>query len=201
MPGETYNITVHNGYYDEDKDYERRVGRQSGKSLIEPDAVKVVEDTLTLNGVYYKADPEPDDFRKWRKNLSQQQEMQLNIRAERIQMAIEKLGKSYDVIKMYLKGTNDGYMMDVQFKEILKQNQELEAKWQDAIKFFKANGLTPMAYPTVLKEIIEVYTGQLRELDNYFKQHGTMSKAARKVNSYVIKQNEKYMDAIQKSFD
>ena len=161
----------------------------------------MVEDTLTLNGVYYKADPEPDDFRKWRKNLSQQQEMQLNIRAERIQMAMEKLGKSYDMIKMYLKGTNDGYMMDVQFKEILKQNQELEAKWQDAIKFFKANGLTPMAYPKVLKEIIEVYTGQLRELDNYFKQHGTMSKTARKVNSYVIKQNEKYMDAIQKSFD
>lgn len=201
VPGETYNITVHNGYYDEDKDYERRVGRQSGKSLIEPRAAKVVEDTLTLNGVYYKADPEPDDFTKWRKNLGEQQEMQFKIRAERIQMAMEKLGKSYDMIKMYLKGTNDGYMMDVQFKEILKQNQELEAKWQDAIKFFKANGLTPMAYPKVLKEIIEVYTGQLRELDNYFKQHGTMSKAARKVNSYVIKQNEKYMDAIQKSFD
>lgn len=201
VPGETYNITVHNGYYDEDKDYERRVGRQSGKSLIEPRAAKVVEDTLTLDGVYYKANPEPDEFEKWRKNLGEQQEMQLKIRAERIQMAIEKLGKSYDMIKMYLKGTNDGYMMDVQFKEIIKQNQELEAKWQDAIKFFKANGLTPMAYPKVLKEIIEVYTGQLRELDNYFKQHGAMSKAARKVNSYVIKQNEKYMDAIQKSFD
>ena len=198
VPGETYNITVHNGYYDEDKDYERRVGRQSGKSLIEPDAVKVVDD---VPAEYQKAKPVEDDFQKWRKNLSQQQEMQLKIRAERIQMAIEKLGKSYDVIKMYLKGTNDGYMMDVQFKEILKQNQELEAKWQDAIKFFKANGLTPMAYPKVLKEIIEVYTGQLRELDNYFKQHGAMSKAARKVNSYVIKQNEKYMDAIQKSFD
>ena len=201
VPGETYNITVHNGYYDEDKDYERRVGRQSGKSLIEPDAVKVIEDTVTIDGVYYKANPEPDDFTKWRKNLSEQQEMQLNIRAERIQMAVEKLGKSYDVIKMYLKDTNDGYMMDVQFKEILKQNQELESKWQDAIKFFKANGLTPMAYPKVLKEIIEVYTGQLRELDNYFKKHGAMSKAARKVNSYVIKQNEKYMDAIQKAFD
>ena len=198
VPGETYNITVHNGYYDEDKDYERRVGRQSGKSLIEPDAVKVVDE---VPAEYQKAKPVEDDFQKWRKNLSQQQEMQLKIRAERIQMAIEKLGKSYDVIKMYLKGTNDGYMMDVQFKEILKQNQELEAKWQDAIKFFKANGLTPMAYPKVLKEIIEVYTGQLRELDNYFKQHGAMSKAARKVNSYVIKQNEKYMDAIQKSFD
>ena len=29
--------------YDEDKDYERRVGRQSGHSLIEPNAVKVID--------------------------------------------------------------------------------------------------------------------------------------------------------------
>ena len=98
-----------------------------------PRAAKVVEDTLTLNGVYYKADPEPDDYTKWRKNLGEQQEMQLKIRAERIQMDMEKLGKSYDMIKMYLKGTNDGYMMDVQFKEILKQNQELEAKWREQL--------------------------------------------------------------------
>jgi hypothetical protein len=54
--------------------------------------------------------------------------------------------------------------------------------------------------PKAQQTMLDRY-GQLRELDNYFKQHGTMSKAARKVNSYVIKQNEKYMDAIQKSFD
>lgn len=34
VPGETYRITVHNGYYDEDRDYEQRVGRFSGKSKI-----------------------------------------------------------------------------------------------------------------------------------------------------------------------
>ena len=34
VPGETYHITTHNGYYDEDRDYERRVGRYSGKSLL-----------------------------------------------------------------------------------------------------------------------------------------------------------------------
>jgi hypothetical protein len=34
VPGETYRITTHNGYYDEDRDYEQRVGRYSGKSLL-----------------------------------------------------------------------------------------------------------------------------------------------------------------------
>ena len=33
VPGETYHITVHNGRYDEDVDYESRVGAYSGKSL------------------------------------------------------------------------------------------------------------------------------------------------------------------------
>ena len=36
VPGETYHITVHNGYYDDDVAYEQRVGRLSGKSLITP---------------------------------------------------------------------------------------------------------------------------------------------------------------------
>ena len=54
--------------------------------------------------------------------------------------------------------------------------------------------------PKAQQTMLDRY-GQLRELDKYFKKHGAMSKAARKVNSYVIKQNEKYMDAIQKSFD
>ena len=46
VPGETYNITVHNGYYDEDKDYERRVGKNSGKSLLKKtiEKVEVVDD-------------------------------------------------------------------------------------------------------------------------------------------------------------
>ncbi len=198
VPGETYNITVHNGYYDEDKDYERRVGRQSGKSLIEPDAVKVVDN---VPAEYQKANPVEDDFQKWYKSLSPTEEMQFKIRAERIEMSSQKLDELYKFIKTTLNGSNLDYPMDVTFNEILKQNKELEVKWQEFFKLFKDKNMPKMGYAKAYKEIIDIYTGQLREIDKYFKKHGAMSKAARKVNSYVIKQNEKYMDALEKVFD
>ena len=198
VPGETYNITVHNGYYDEDKDYERRVGRQSGKSLIEPDAVKVVDD---VPAKYQKAKPVEDDFQKWRKSLSPAEDMQFQIKAERIQMISQKLDELYKFIKTTLNGSNADYAIDVTFNEILKQNKELEVKWQEFFKHFKDKNLPKMGYAKAYKEIIDIYTGQLREIDNYFKKHGAMSKAARKVNTYVLKQNEKYMDAMEKVFD
>ena len=46
VPGETYRITVHNGYYDEDRDYERRVGRQSGKSLLNERQSRGIDDVV-----------------------------------------------------------------------------------------------------------------------------------------------------------
>jgi hypothetical protein len=198
VPGETYNITVHNGYYDEDKDYERRVGRQSGKSLIEPDAVKVVDE---VPAEYQKANPVEDDFQKWYKSLSPTEEVQFQIKAERIEMSSQKLDELYRFIKMILDGSNVDYKMDITFNEILKQNKEIEAKWQEFFKLFKDKNLPKTAYPKVYKEIIEIYTGQLRELNNYYKKHGAMSKAARQVYTYVIKQNEKYMDAMEKVFE
>ena len=201
VPGETYNITVHNGYYDEDKDYERRVGRQSGKSLIKPDAVKVVDE---VPAEYTKAnlfDSVEDNFQKWAKSLTEQQNMQFKIKGERIQLVSEALKERYNMIKKIVKSSNSGFQLDIQFKEILKLNKDLDARWQDFFKLFKERNMPKMAYPKIYKEIIEIYTGQLREITNYYKQHGAMSKAARKVNSYVLKQNEKYMDALQKSFD
>ena len=198
VPGETYNITVHNGYYDEDKDYERRVGRQSGKSLIEPDAVKVVD--YVPDG-YQKANPFEDETSKWWKSLTKQQEMQIQMRTERIKMAIEKLRGQYELIGSILNNSNSGYQLDITFKDILKQNQEVDSRWQEFFKMIQSQGMPKLAYPSMYKEIIEIYTGQLRELDNYYKKHGAMSKAARKLNAYVIKQNEKYMDAMQQSIE
>ena len=194
VPGETYHITVHNGYYDEDKDYERRVGRQSGKSLI-AETVKVVDD---VPAEYHKANPIEDEFETWRKSLNEQEELQFQIKGERIELAMKKLGERYEFIKAILNGSNSGYQLDVTFQEILKLNQDLESKWQDFFKYFKSKNMPKMGYAKAYKEIIEIYTGQLREIDNYFKKHGAMSKEARKVNSYVLKQNEKYMDAMEK---
>ena len=194
VPGETYHITVHNGYYDEDKDYERRVGRQSGKSLI-AETVKVVDD---VPAEYHKANPIEDEFETWRKSLNEQEELQFQIKGERIELAMKKLGERYEFIKAILNGSNSGYQLDVTFQEILKLNQDLESKWQDFFKYFKSKNMPKMGYAKAYKEIIEIYTGQLRELNDYYKKHGAMSKTARKVNSYVLKQNEKYMDAMEK---
>ena len=194
VPGETYHITVHNGYYDEDKDYERRVGRQSGKSLI-AETVKVVDD---VPAEYHKANPIEDEFDTWRKSLNEQEELQFQIKGERIELAMKKLGERYEFIKAILNGSNSGYQLDVTFQEILKLNQDLESKWQDFFKYLKSKNMPKMGYAKAYKEIIEIYTGQLRELNDYYKKHGAMSKTARKVNSYVLKQNEKYMDAMEK---
>ena len=194
VPGETYHITVHNGYYDEDKDYERRVGRQSGKSLI-AESVKVVDE---VPAEYRKAEPFEDEFVTWRKSLNSQEELQFQIKGERIELDMKKLGERYEFIKAILDGSNSGYQLDVTFQEILKLNQNLESKWQDFFKFFKTKNMPKMGYAKAYKEIIEVYTGQLRELNDYYKKHGAMSKAARKVNTYVLKQNEKYMDEMEK---
>ena len=194
VPGETYHITVHNGYYDEDKDYERRVGRQSGKSLI-AESVKVVDE---VPAEYRKAEPFEDEFVTWRKSLNSQEELQFQIKGERIELDMKKLGERYEFIKAILNGSNSGYQLDVTFQEILKLNQDLESKWQDFFKYFKSKNMPKMGYAKAYKEIIDIYTGQLREIDNYYKKHGAMSKAARKVNSYVLKQNEKYMDAMEK---
>ena len=194
VPGETYHITVHNGYYDEDKDYERRVGRQSGKSLI-AETVKVVDD---VPAEYHKANPIEDEFETWRKSLNEQEELQFQIKGERIELDMKKLGERYEFIKAILNGSNSGYQLDVTFQEILKLNQDLESKWQDFFKYFKSKNMPKMGYAKAYKEIIEIYTGQLRELNDYYKKHGAMSKTARKVNSYVLKQNEKYMDAMEK---
>ena len=127
--------------------------------------------------------------------------MQFKIKGERIQLVSEALEERYNMIKKIIKSSNSGFQLDIQFKEILKLNKDLDARWQDFFKLLKERNMPKMAYPKIYKEIIEIYTGQLREITNYYKQHGAMSKAARKVNSYVLKQNEKYMDALQKSFD
>lgn len=57
VPGESYRITTHNGYFDEDLDFERRVGRYSGKSMIvghDNDDVEYwnAHDTLAVDTVF-----------------------------------------------------------------------------------------------------------------------------------------------------
>lgn len=134
VPGETYRIITHNGYYDADNDYERRVGRYSGKSLLNDlqrrgidDQTVVVADTILpgyvdrdiiLNGVEFavpenqwgaQAVPvtggqEPDNMEAWIKTISLQQQTQLMFKVQSIKAGIERVKASYKPLGEIMNG-------------------------------------------------------------------------------------------------
>ena len=194
VPGETYNITVHNGYYDEDKDYERRVGRQSGKSLIEPEAVKVVDD---VPAEYQKANVVED----WRKSLATHQQAQIELKGELVRMDIEKIKAGYEAIGAELKGMRDNYRIGTIFEAILKQNKELDKKYQDFITLVQDYGIPLEELPNLYKEILKFYNEQNQGLNEYFKSLGYSreAKPARKLQKYLNEQMEKYIKEMEES--
>ena len=194
VPGETYHITVHNGYYDEDRDYERRVGRQSGKSLIGPDAV--VADTVIV------ADDVPAEYQPaivvprldWRSSLSPEHQAKLELRSELVQMYIETIKASYKSIGEELKGTRDQYKMDRIFDEIIKQNKELDKRYQDVIKQVKDLHIPATEISKLYKEILTFYNEQNRVISEITKNYGAYTKSARKAQKQVTELMEKYVN-------
>ena len=193
VPGETYNITVHNGYYDEDKDYERRVGRQSGKSLI-AETVKVVDD---VPAEYQKANVVED----WRNSLATHQLAQLELKSDLVRMDIEKIRASYESIGAELKGMRDNYRIGTIFEAILKQNKELDKKFQDVITLAQDLAIPKEEMPNMYKEILKFYNEQNQGLNEYFKSFGYSreAKPARKLQKYLNEQMEKYIKEMEKA--
>lgn len=179
VPGETYNITVHNGYYDEDKDYERRVGRQSGHSLIEPNAVKV-EDSQSFK---------PTEV----------QRMQLEPITELARMKIEEIKSLYQNLNSKnLSWVNKGAVFD----NITKKNKELDKQFQDVIKVVKGlkfpKNEESKAWSELYKEILKFYSEQNRALTEISGQ-GQLPKSAQKTQETVNKIIQKYMNEMSKT--
>ena len=179
VPGETYNITVHNGYYDEDKDYERRVGRQSGHSLIEPNAVKV-EDSQSFK---------PTEV----------QRMQLEPITELARMKIEEIKSLYQQLRSKnLSWVNKGAVFD----NITKKNKELDKQFQDVIKVVKGIKMPKheesQAWSELYKEILKFYSEQNRGLTEMSGQ-GQLPKSAQKTQETVNKIIQKYMNEMSKT--
>ena len=179
VPGETYNITVHNGYYDEDKDYERRVGRQSGHSLIEPNAVKV-EDSQSFK---------PTEV----------QRMQLEPIVELAKMKIEEIKSIYQQLRSKnLSWVNKGAVFD----NITKKNKELDKQFQDVIKVVKGIKMPKneesKAWSELYKEILKFYSEQNRALTEISGQ-GQLPKSAQKTQETVNKIIQKYMNEMSKT--
>ena len=179
VPGETYNITVHNGYYDEDKDYERRVGRQSGHSLIEPNAVKV-EDSQSFK---------PTEV----------QRMQLEPIVELAKMKIEEIKSLYQNLNSKnLSWVNKGAVFD----NITKKNKELDKQFQDVIKVVKGIKMPKneesKALSELYKEILKFYSEQNRGLTEMSGQ-AQLPKSAQKTQETVNKIIQKYMNEMSKT--
>ena len=179
VPGETYNITVHNGYYDEDKDYERRVGRQSGHSLIEPNAVKV-EDSQSFK---------PTEV----------QRMQLEPIVELAKMKMEEIKSLYQNLNSKnLSWVNKGAVFD----NITKKNKELDKQFQDVIKAVKGlkfpKNEESKAWSELYKEILKFYSEQNRGLTEMSGQ-GQLPKSAQKTQETVNKIIQKYMNEMSKT--
>lgn len=206
VPGETYRITTHNGYYDEDRDYEQRVGRQSGKSLLNDVQRRGVDDQ---SGEAVVADAAPvvdgntDARQDWRNSLAPQYQKQLQLKSEVIGMEIEKIMANYQLIADEMEGLRDPYKIGTIFEKNLKLNKELDKKFQDIIKFAKECHCPASQMPELYKEILRVYTEQNKGVNEFYKEFGYSreTKAARKLQEYVTKQTEKYLKDLENSLE
>ena len=202
VPGRTYRITTHNGYYDEDRDYELSVGRYSGKSLLNDLQRRGIDDqTFTV------VDEVPEEFRPvdpksmdaWLNSLSPSNKDRFMMMAEMIKMKIERIKETYKVIGMTLNDNRDMYKIQTAFGDILKQNKELDKNYQDFIKEAKKTGLLSCEMPELYKEILKFYTEQNQGLSELYKDSITNGKPILKLRSYLAKQTEKYLKDMEKN--
>ncbi len=209
VPGETYRITTHNGYYDEDRDYEQRVGRYSGHSLlnnlqrrgIDDQSVQVVEDNVEV------ADYVPEGFGtvgaapvlRWRQALPSHHQAALVLKTELVEMDIENIKAKYQMIGEIMGGFRSRDRIMLIFDQILQQNKELDKKYQDVIKLAKKLNCPVEEMPNLYKEILKFYTEQNKTLVDLYKDSITNGKSIRKLHEYVTKQTEKYIKEMENS--
>ena len=200
VPGETYNITVHNGYYDDDQDYERRVGRYSGKSLLNERQKRGNDDVVILDDVVI--DTIPTDHRaiplKDEVNPTPEQEMQIEAKSHAIAANIDAIKATYKSLKPFVDmGSLTG--SDNYFKQIIRLNKELDVKCQNYIKYLGGFDSLPSDWKTGLYEgILGFYSEQSQGFGELYKKVGVLPKPALKAQKYVNQLMEKYMKEMGK---
>ena len=202
VPGETYRITTHNGYYDEDRDYEQRVGRYSGHSLLNNLQRRGIDDQSVE-----VSDKVPEQFRTvasdprqgWRNSLTAQQQAQLKLETELVEMDIENIKAKYQMIGEIMGGFRSRDRIMLIFDQILQQNKELDKKYQNVIKLAKKLNCPVEEMPNLYKAILKFYTDQNKALNDAFKDSITHGKTTRNLQEYVTKQTEKYIKEMEKS--
>ena len=199
VPGETYHITTHNGYYDEDRDYERRVGRYSGKSLLNKRQVRGIDDVANVDdaddaSAHDRPFPEPSPALKLR-----------------MEIKYKELGAKTETVRTFYKSldpkSNASWARkDRIFDRIIKQNQEVDAVFRDLQKLFKDyfkefDNLVDKRAEILgpgYEGILEFYTEQNKALTEMISSGIQLPKSAQKTQKALNKYIEKYMKEMTK---
>ena len=180
VPGETYHITVHNGYYDDDVAYEQRVGRFSGKSLIAPR-----QESVTITGDF-KFEDSKDDEEAAKTNV--------NARVNAIQAELKMIDEAFDAIKNIHNPSHS--QLEPHFKQILTLSKSIDTRFQGLANSAKDNCLSPNEQREMYKFIIDMYRYQNRKLNEVSAIR--LTKSAHKLQKYINGQIEKYLGEMSK---
>lgn len=180
VPGETYHITVHNGYYDDDVAYEQRVGRFSGKSLIAPR-----QESVTITGDF-KFEDSKDDEEAAKTNV--------NARVNAIQAELKMIDEAFDAIKNIHNPSHS--QLEPHFKQILTLSKSIDTRFQGLANSAKDNCLSQNEQVEMYKFIIDMYRYQNRKLNEVSAIR--LTKSAHKLQKYINGQIEKYLGEMSK---
>jgi hypothetical protein len=180
VPGETYHITVHNGYYDDDVAYEQRVGRLSGKSLIAPQ-----QESVTITGDFKFEDSEDDE---------EAAKTNVNARVNAIQAELKMIDEAFDAIKNIHNPSHS--QLEPHFKQILTLSKSIDTRFQGLANSAKDNCLSPDEQREMYKFIIDMYRYQNRKLNEVSAIR--LTKSAHKLQKYINGQIEKYLGEMSK---
>ena len=210
VPGETYQITTHNGYYDEDRDYERRVGRYSGKSLLNKrqirgiDDVSVVDDAdMIIDNVSVVDDADvmiadtvaaEDVYTYLGRILPPEEAAKISARVKAIEADVQMIDETFDAINNM---RNTSYLqLEPHFKQILTLSKSIDTHFRELAKVTKDNCLSPNEQVEMYKFIIDMYRYQNKKLNEVRTIRFT--KSAQKLQKYITSQIEKYLDEMSK---
>jgi len=192
VPGETYQITTHNGYYDEDRDYEHRVGRYSGKSLLNKRQVRGIDDVSIVD--------EADDFPSSDWEPSPVLKKQLETKGLAMEAKINSVAALYQSLDP--KNNVSWVRKDLIFDRITKQNKEVDAAFHDMLKFIKDFEIPANERIEMLgagyEKLMNFYTEQNKGLTEMISSGVQLPKSARKTQKALNKYIEKYMTEMTK---
>ena len=213
VPGETYRITTHNGWYEEDGDYENRVGRRSGKSLLNDPQRRGIDDQSVevIDSIPEEFRTVENDVNKWLESLPANQKMQMELKGALVEKKIELIESTYENAAQGIKGGIerfgripgfDGTIdIDFNYERIYKQNKELDKMYEELIKLLKDKGMPAIEMPKVYKRILECYAEQNKSLTELMTAGATQTKQAKKTQKLINDLTEKYIKEMEKSLE